>query len=374
MNDKTDRSKRGSFHIFEEEKKEQYQYGLDLVRFAAMFLVVCYHAQVLNYLPQTPINSFAIFLCEIGRFISYSCNGLFMILTGYLKKNKKPCGSYFYKLTQFIIEYILCSIACAVFRVYHVKENLSKQQILNGLFLFNDVIHGWFVKMYIGLFLFSPFLNILYNNIKSVKVKYELMIVLIIEYSLPDTYYLFGWVYWGNGYPILYYFIGCFIKDFQPSMNKLNNISLIMICAIIQSLLVKYSVHTTLINFNNFGCVIISTLIFILFYDLKAEKKNCVCKMFRKITDTSFSFFLLDYFFEQVFYQERFTRKGYDTFMERLPHLLYVVPIAVVGGIICSFITHFLTIFIMKILDCVINMFKDCYKRKENEKNEFFET
>lgn len=189
MNEEKDQSKSESLHSSEEEKKQQYQYGLDIVRFTAMFFVVTFHAQLFNFLPYTKIETPVLFLCSICTYISYSCNGLFMILTGYLKLNKKPSGLCFYKIIQFIIEYILCSIACVFWRVYKAKEKLTAQQIINGLYVFTDVTHGWFVRMYIGLFLLSPFLNILYNNIKTPKIKCEFLAVLIVVFALPQTYY-----------------------------------------------------------------------------------------------------------------------------------------------------------------------------------------
>lgn len=165
----------------------------------------------------------------------------------------------------------------------------------------------------------------------------------------------------------MYCLIECLIREYQPTMKRIYIVSLVLLIAVIQALLHKYSTQTYVDNCYNLGCVIITSLIFLLFYDLKAKKKNCLCKIFRQIADISFSFFLIQYFFEQLFYFDTFAKKGYNTFMKRLPHLFYAVPVAVVGGVACSLVTHLLSVYIMKILDYIIYKFKECYKAKEKE-------
>lgn len=350
----------------EEENKEQYQYGLDIIRFAAMVLVVIFHGLILNTLIITIIDSLPLLLSEMMFCISYSCNGLFMMLTGYLKKNKKPSLSYYAKLPQFLVEYGICYIVCGLFHIYYLKEELTIKQVINGIFTFGDVTHVWFVKMYIGLFLFSPFLNILYINIRTEKEKYLFITVLITVYSLPYSYTNFGWRWYEDGYCVMYYFIGCFIREYQPSFNRFYCICFIIIIAIIQSLVPIYNPKVTVHNFYNIGCVITTTLLFILFYKLKVKKMNNFCKFFRKITDCSFSFFLLNHIFEMIFYYHIFPEKGYDTFMKRLPHIIYVIPIISIAGIVCSLITHTITLYIIKLGFYVLDNIKRCLKGNNN--------
>lgn len=82
MNENKDESKRENIQSLEEEKKGEYQYGLDIVRFIAMFLVVTAHAGAYNNILLTKIDTALLFLCNMFVYISHACNGLFMMLTG----------------------------------------------------------------------------------------------------------------------------------------------------------------------------------------------------------------------------------------------------------------------------------------------------
>ena len=73
-----------------------------------------------------------------------------------------------------LIEYVI------LYDAFSIKEFLSK--ILN----FDLSAYVWFVEMYIGLYLLTPFINTLYNNI-DIKMKKYLIIILVCLTFLPST-------------------------------------------------------------------------------------------------------------------------------------------------------------------------------------------
>lgn len=344
------------------KKNEEYQYGLDIVRFIAMYLVVNVHATSFNRYGDAPMNKFVVFLSGMHRYISFACCPLFIMLTGYLSKQKKLSLSYYSKLLNIIIEYFICSVVVLTFRIKYKKEDFTNHQVINGFLVFINAPYAWYVDMYIGLFLFSPFLNVLYNNLPSTSYKYTLIAVFIIVISFSYSYYRFGWRYWLSAYPLMYYFIGCFIRDYQPNLKKGYLLIFILITDILQTLIKKYSDYMYVENYQSFGCVIISTLIFLCFYNLKAKRKNLFLKIFRTITDTSLSFFLLSYIFDEIFDINIFKKKKLDTFIERLPYLLFITQINVIGSIICGLITHNLTVLLVKIFNYFLDVLKKIYK------------
>ena len=88
--------------------------------------------------------------------------------------------------------------------------------------------------MYIGLFLLIPFLNIIYNNLKSQKHKQILVWTLFCLTILPSMFNIFNFetshwwavpsssdifskivpAWWINFYPITYYFVGCYLREY----------------------------------------------------------------------------------------------------------------------------------------------------------------
>ena len=75
--------------------------------------------------------------------------------------------------------------------------------------------------MWIGLALLTPFLNYLWKAIPSLKEKLLLIISLFVMTSLPDLcnrygMYVFPAYFAKACYPLMFYFIGTFIREYQP--------------------------------------------------------------------------------------------------------------------------------------------------------------
>lgn len=104
---------------------------------------------------------------------------------------------------------------------------------------------------------------------------FVLIIISVIIYILPQAYKKFGWNFWVNNYPIAFYFIGCFIREYQPKIKKIYTLVWIMIIEILEPLIQKYSSEITINSNKSLGSALVSVLIFLLFYDLKANNTNC---------------------------------------------------------------------------------------------------
>ena len=58
--------------IEKKESETHYNYGLDLIRIAAMFFVILVHSTSFYGFFIDPINSVPMFLAGMGRFLSYA--------------------------------------------------------------------------------------------------------------------------------------------------------------------------------------------------------------------------------------------------------------------------------------------------------------
>ena len=65
--------------------------GIDLIRLTGLFFVVGVHFFLYNGFYYAPQKGWAIWLADCVRWLFFSCNGIFMMLTGYLR-SRKPLG------------------------------------------------------------------------------------------------------------------------------------------------------------------------------------------------------------------------------------------------------------------------------------------
>ena len=89
------------------------QSGIDLVRITGLFFVVGVHQYLYNrfyYEPQTGWNMWG---ADIFRWLFFCCNGIFMMLTGYLRSGKTGLRECYRGLGGILLSYALC--CCIIF-------------------------------------------------------------------------------------------------------------------------------------------------------------------------------------------------------------------------------------------------------------------
>ncbi len=97
------------------------------------------------------------------RFVDLSCIGLFLLITGYLKSEKPINAKYFTSLVPILISYIVITAGIYFCGNLIVGGDLSLKTLLKRILTFS--YYSWYVEMYIGLVLFSPFINLAVKKI-----------------------------------------------------------------------------------------------------------------------------------------------------------------------------------------------------------------
>ena len=144
---------------------------------------------------------------------------------------------------------------------------------------------AYYIGVYVGIYLIAPFLNKFYYSLnKSEKIGF--LIVLLLTISLPKVLNIPSRINFFDQsakdiWMVLYYFIGLYIKDFQPKISKLKNIFLLILFALlfslsINSLLIGQTYSSVLGYYEGIFTVLISSLSFILLY--KIEIKSVLAK------------------------------------------------------------------------------------------------
>ncbi len=327
-------------------------YGLDLVRAIAIILVPLVHSFGNSNYNQTPMNGMGMFFLLMVRCIAFCCVPFFIMLTGYCNSEKKVSKTYFKKIKNILLIYFIVSIITMFYKIFYLKDNSSIYNLIIGIFNCQTIPYAWYIRMYIGLFFMSPYLNILYHNINSRQNKKIFIIILIGICSFPQTLQAFSIAnhsidimpaYWNQLYPILYYMCGCYIKEYKINIDKYVNLFYIIIIVFIQSFCIYFYCQGNslndkfIIDYNFFPLVLLSILTFIFLYNI-----NCNCKIINKIvlliSKYSFGMYLFCYIYDTLIF--KLIRLNYSPTINCFLGIIVCTPIILICTYISSLIIN----------------------------------
>lgn len=145
---------------------------------------------------------------------------------------KKLSLRYYKGIPHTLFIYLAASFCCMA--VVHFKETpYTWHTAIQDLIDFTGAPYAWYVEMYIGLFLLIPFLNLIYRNLEGKRQKQILILTLFVLTSLTsliNTSSYFVPAYWLHTYPLLYYFIGCYLKEYPVQWKRKHVLLLFFAC------------------------------------------------------------------------------------------------------------------------------------------------
>jgi len=213
---------------------------LDGIRITALFALIGYHFLYYMGFYDAPCEGWKMLVMCMLRVL-FSVNiPLFLLLTGYLMTDKKLEKLYYTKCIRTIWIYILCCVVSNLYRYAVGGIVTSPYDFVKTLLNFSGCPYAWYVEMYLGLFILIPFLNILYHNLPSKGWKQVLILTFIALTTLPSFFNVYrfedlqwwtqpqtsndyfkivpGW--WMAIYPITYYFIGNYIREYGVKIKR----------------------------------------------------------------------------------------------------------------------------------------------------------
>ena len=254
------------------------QPGLDLVRCVGLLFVVSVHQFLYNGFYSQTQTGVLMWAANSCLWLFYCCNGIFMMLTGYLKCEKKFGKDYYKSLIPVLIGYFLC--CSIIFPLQHLllTEKLSFVQWMDKLFGFGN--YAWYLEMYIGLLLISPGINLMLENIRSKKGVYLVVGVLLFLTALPTiTPVNLIPDYWKSLYPITYYVLGAVIRRLQPSVKPWQGLGLAVIVAMWLGLLTLITADKTFSTgytqgYGGFWTTMITVFVFLGLYRVQPGERT----------------------------------------------------------------------------------------------------
>ncbi len=358
--------------------------GLDLVRVVAIVLVISLHFILHSNYYAIPLRGIGMFLLTMYEWLVLPCIGLFLMLSGYFSYKVKINKDYFYKIFKIIISYLLISIIAIIFRCVYLNEDISFFTGIMKILNFEADGYAWYVEMYIGLFLLMPFLNMIYDELKTRNKRKILILVLVLITSLPPTFRFFvpsnfGYDFLPNHwlllYPFTFYFIGKYLKDYPLKLKLRFKLLILFIVLLVQSSLCYFNNYGELypgvwFGFNDCGhfnlfTLIVTVMIFEIFAHVDIKNKYSK-KIISIISLVTFEMYLVSWIADNVFYN--WLRLPFDQTTDYLKNYFVYVGLVFISSFLFAYlinkISKFLYIKLKPVYNFVINKFQHLFIRR----------
>jgi len=279
-------------NIFPSRKPEQNsmvdgrETGMDLVRtIAALFVISVHHVRSLDYYQET-LNHFGAYFATYMRWLFFCCVAMYFTISGYFLRKRELSESHYLKFWRILRAYILICVIVQIAkaRILHIDWT----GLGNGIFTY---AYSGFMSQYVWLYCLIPFLNIIWNNLTRHK-RQILIIICICVTSLYPSVKLFVPMRFLETYPITYYFIGAYIAEYKPLVNKkilCTGIVFWLLCISIGTIQNAAGgtfnwmyLNTSGLGYEIFPNVMITILVFLLLYNCSVRwgwLQKCVCQL-----------------------------------------------------------------------------------------------
>ncbi len=349
------------------DKKIYRNTGLDVIRCVALFCVVALHFFVNTGFYKETVAGSNMLIMTIMRNSFLICVPLFMMLTGYLIRSKDISIKYYIKLVRVLFIYVIASLLCVLFKIFILNTELSVWEVIGGMFSFKNAPYSWYIEMYIGMFLIIPFLNILYDELNTKKAKRYLLITLCILTILPSVMNIFciagleWWLvpssistynplvpqWWIQIYPITYFYIGRYLREYPLKLKPFKNIILIILVFGFAGIFNYYRSYNSVFicgPWQEYGSLLVTVqtvLVFSLFSELKYERVPQIIKnIIAKISELSLGAYLTSWIFDQIVYTKLNDSIFYINY--KLKWFFVTVPIVLIGSLMLSFVINYI--------------------------------
>ncbi len=320
--------------------------GADIIRCIALFFVVSVHFMLKNGFYAQPNVGIRMYIMTLMRALFIVCVPLFMTLSGFLLRKKTISREYFLRIFKILLTYLLAAIACLLFAGFYLHEDLTIKTIITRFLNFTAAPYGWYIEMYIGLFILIPFLNIIYSNLSTKRLKMFLVLAFIALTSLPSVVnieYKIIPSWWTNLYPVTYYYIGCYLGEYGLKIKKRFSLPLLILSIIASGSVAFWCsqggkfVSRQWCEYESLFSVIIVVLIFAFFTNINYEKTpNRIAKLLKTISGLCLGGYLVSSIFDALLYPVLISRVPYMP--NRLEYYLLIVPVVYCLSLILSYL------------------------------------
>lgn len=345
-----------------EKTKKARDVRLDIIRIFSLFCVIAVHFFLNSGFYNEIVIGKKMYIMSIIRSFFIICVPMFIMLTGYLVNGKTLSKKYYKGIIKILIIYLICSIIYSLFVKFYLKEEMTFTIFLKKLISYSGTRYSWYIEMYIGLFLLIPFFNIIINSLKSKKEYQLILITLIILIALPSILNIFkfdsiDWwkkpsisksyvkilpAWWTSGYPVLYYFLGAYLKRYTVNINTKLNIFLLVIFTIIdgtfnfyRSFSVKY-IWESWNSYSSLFVMIETFLVFNLLLKINLNNNSIRNNLLKTLSNACLGAYLISCMYDKIIYDKL------EVLIPNVKQRFIYAPVVVLLSFTCSIITSIL--------------------------------
>ncbi len=345
---------------------ESRDFGLDVVKVIAMVFVLSvhfflYNGHYYNYIIG-PDQATDFILTTIVRDLFFICVPLFLLVSGALSYYHPAdlTKKHFVKITPIIVNSLIIGAFVIIYKLVNATPNvydptLTPYRLLQGLWSATLPPYGWYVNMYVTLFVFMPVIDIAYNSLDTQKKKTCMMVVFIVitfvpkalnqikieDQSLGVMPSYFCAILW----PATYYVIGKYIREFSFKINRVLLSMLLVLCLIYQAIKVylggqgKTFYSSLYADNGDLITMITAVCFFLIVYNVNTQNKT-VRSIFASLSSLTLSVYLLSWFGDQFFYHQfsAIFNPGINSFGDYFLPFIKIVPLNLVISILASYI------------------------------------
>ena len=332
---------------------KQHAFGPDAVRVLAFILLLWLHFFLRNGFYSQPVDTTAMTIAAAGRCVFMCCIPLFLMLTGYLKCGKEWKKGYYSSLLPILISWVIVSLVCLWYKIHVDGQQKTAWEWLCEFFEFKLANYSWYLEMYIGLLLVSPFFNMAWNQLKTRQKHTAMVLIFVFMTFLPnsvngislDGEHVLNILpnYWTSLYFFTYYLIGCWIRTYQPKMNSVLCFVMAIAVALCFGVINRYTggaegdfYEGFNISYSHLGTATIAVSLFLGTYRL-----NCKCGWIRKVmavlSGVTLEMYLISCVFDQKLYILQRGKYGAEEYLTRG---LVLTGLVFVGSFVAGWLIH----------------------------------
>lgn len=362
--------------------------ALDITRITAMLSVISIHFFLNSGFYDNPILSRAMLFPVILRTALTVCVPLFIMLSGYLLNRKTLSIKYYSGISKTLGIYVLTALSCMLYKNIRHGVPFTPRTIVFGILDFTGANYSWYIEMYIGLFLMIPFLNLMYHGLETKKKKGILVLTLFALTTLPSLLNIYnfetpGWFqtpslsesyqaivpdWWINSYPITYYMMGAYLKEYPVHLKKRYHLLLIAGAVLLFGLFNYYRCVGGYFCWGEYTdwygiCTLILSFLVFSFLTIRNTSTFPIWskKFLAHISDLCLGAYLISYVWDDFFYG--FLWKFVPEFSQKFHYFLPMVLIVAVFSLLSSWILNL----IYRLIESTIQKIFSKRTKKEKE-------
>ncbi len=185
------------------------------MRAAAAVGVLSVHFYLNSGFYELPVEGGVMLASTALRMAFLTAVPMFLMLSGWLCCHQTWSARYYLRVIPVLLTYLLCCAACLVFRRFYLGEEIILLGALRRILDFSAAPYGWYIEMYLGLFLLQPLLNAGFSALPE-RGKLALTVSLFAITALPlvtNTVYAILPAWWTGFYPVAYYILGAYLRE-----------------------------------------------------------------------------------------------------------------------------------------------------------------